>query len=626
MIMHVRQVTRPALAIVLICSLLAGGFATAADADETPQSVAAEVPSEEIIEPWDFSPYRVLVWVVSDDPRVTSTSLDEPLRAYLDRDFAAVWRVSIAEAPIPVHTGAARDMAALSYDSMVASDPVLAVKRNHKDAIRIRIPANVAQFCSKIHGTRAAVDDLKRRGAEIGNDSLDGVADKLEAIEDDALGLTAKWAEETTEAVLVSRGLAMTLTDPEAKIIAPRIGGLLSQAIDQYDKIFVVRINQATIPHTVSVVEIETLMRYVGAVVTEKFINSDDLPKAVGRGLTRAFSPVVRIDEAGQSTAAGLIRAGGLILKEKSPASVYVNDVLQPMVRKNDRNDKPIMIGPLDWSFLVTEKVERPRVEMGFYSGRTGGLQGRQNKRTFRIALKVKPVGDSTLVRLHAKGDENAPLIGYEFYQKELKSKKMTFIGRTDWDGRLEVEKTADPLRLLYVKNGGAVLARLPVVPGFTPFEVADLVGDDMRLHAEAYIRGVENAIVDLVAIRKLLAARVRLRLYKGEMKEAQELVELLREQPTNERLAADMGKKQAVYLKQLGSRNANQKRKIDDMFTTTREMLAKMITPKDIRELEEDLLKAKKNGGKLAPPEEDEDAVDPTANDVTAGATAESS
>lgn len=291
------------------------------------------------------------------------------------------------------------------------------------------------------------------------------------------------------------------------------------------------------------------------------------------------------------------------------------------MVRKNDRNDKPIMIGPLDWSFLVTEKVERPRVEMGFYSGRTGGLQGRQNKRTFRIALKVKPAGKSTLVRLHAKGDVNAPLIGYEFYQKELKSKKMTFIGRTDWDGRLEVQQSEEPLRLLYVKNGGAVLARLPVVPGYTPFEVADLVGDDMRLHAEAYIRGVENAIVDLVAIRKLLAARVRLRLYKGQMKEAQELVELLRDQPTNERLADDMGKKQAIYLKALGSRNANQKRKIDDMFTTTREMLSKMITPKDIRELEEDLLRAKKNGGKLDPPGEDEDAVDPSANDVTAQA-----
>ena len=36
---------------------------------------------------------------------------------------------------------------------------------------------------------------------------------------------------------------------------------------------------------------------------------------------------------------------------------------------------------------------------------------------------------------------------------------------------------------------------------------------------------------------------------------------------------------------------------------------------------LEEDLLQAKKNGGKLDPPERDADALDPTANDVTSEA-----
>jgi hypothetical protein len=196
----------------------------------------------------------------------------------------------------------------------------------------------------------------------------------------------------------------------------------------------------------------------------------------------------------------------------------------------------------------------------------------------------------------------------------------MKFIGRTDWNGRLHVEQTEDPLRLLYVKNGGAVLARLPVVPGFTPFEKADLAGDDMRLEAEAYIRGVENAIVDLVAIRKLLAARVRLRLYKGQMEKAEELVNLLREQPSNEKLANDMGKKQTKYLKAIGTRNANQRRKVDDMFKITRELLGKLINPRDLRILEEDLLLAKKNGGKLKRPEEKVEE-DPTANDVTTGA-----
>ncbi len=145
-----------------------------------------------------------------------------------------------------------------------------------------------------------------------------------------------------------------------------------------------------------------------------------------------------------------------------------------------------------------------------------------------------------------------------------------------------------------------------------------------MRLEAEAYIRGVENAIVDLVAIRKLLAARVRLWLYKGEMEKAEELLNLLREQPSNEKLANDMGKKQTMYLKAIGTRNANQRRKVDDMFKITRETLSKLINPRDLRILEEDFLLAKKNGGKLSRPDEKADEDDPTANDVTTDAAQE--
>jgi hypothetical protein len=164
-------------------------------------------------------------------------------------------------------------------------------------------------------------------------------------------------------------------------------------------------------------------------------------------------------------------------------------------------------------------------------------------------------------------------------------------------------------MRLLYVKNGGAVLARLPMVPGFTEKEVADLTGDDMRLQAEAYVRGVQNAIVDLVAIRKLLAARIRLRLRNGQMKQAEELLVALREQPTNEQLADDMSKKQAMFLKEIGNRNANQRRKVDLMFKETREMLGKQINPNVIRELERDVARAKDNGGKLPDPGKESEA-----------------
>jgi hypothetical protein len=167
----------------------------------------------------------------------------------------------------------------------------------------------------------------------------------------------------------------------------------------------------------------------------------------------------------------------------------------------------------------------------------------------------------------------------------------MKFVGRTDWDGRINIPKSDLAMRLLYVKNGGAVLARLPVVPGQSDLEVADLFGDDQRLRAEAYIRGTQNSIVDLVAIRQLFAAKINLRLKAGQLQEAKELLEALRNEPTYETIAGDMGRK----LLQLKGRNSGEQAKIDRMFAQTREMLVKNISPGLIRELEEAVMAAEK-------------------------------
>lgn len=578
------------------------------DLGSLPQNAEIEqVKAEDSVEvPWDFDPYRVLAWIVSEDPTINAASVETPLKAYLDREFSAVWRFEIADAPAAVHTAAIRDIGGMSFNLITASDPVLVVKRDHPDAVRIRIAENVGQYVKKVYATKERVAETKRRAAAIGNETLDGVDERLEVISGDALAVRDLWAKPETEALLVSRGMALTLKEPEAKIVTLPIEGLVSETIEKYDKIFIVRINSRRVPIEVEVTEFDTLMHHFGPVARTEASSENLLHVAVGGGLSAAFAPVVRIENAGQKSAIGLLRAGGFILerdRESSPAAVRVGDVLEPMIRKDDRNGKPILIGPMDWAYLNVTALtgdEGRHVEMDFYAGRAGGLQGRKNSRTFRMALRVRPFLESTLLRLHLQRKADFPLIGYELYDKELDSTNMTFLGRTDWNGRVLVERSDKPLRLLYVKNGGAVLARLPIVPGLYRNVVADLSGDDLRLQAEAYIRGVQNSIVDLIAIRKLFEARIHLRLERGEMDKAQDLLNALRDQPTSDKLYDDIGKKHAAFINQLGSGNANQRRKVDEMFSVTRELLAKHITPMMIRDLESTMRTAAANGGRL--------------------------
>ncbi len=576
-------------------------------ASTTAESASEKTPTQDEV-PWDFSPYRVLVWMVSDDRRGSAESIEASLRAFLDRDFRAAWRVSIADAPPAVRAAAFRDIDAMTYDMLTAADPVLAIKRDHREAVRIRVAANVGEFVKTIYGTETGIKDLLQRGKDIGKEGVDGVGNRLKPVDGDALKVSELWKDAETEAVLVSRGMAMTLDQPVAKLVVPPVAGLVSEVVEGYDKIFIVRANVEDVSGQIDVVELDTLMRFFGPVANMPVAVNQPFGETIGHAIIKAFAPVVRIDDAGQRNATGLLRAAGLIVAEKSPALVQAGDVLQPFTRKDDRNGDPFVIGVLDWAYLLVTEYADHNAKMEFYAGRSGGLQGRKNNRTFRTALKVRPFDDSTMLRLHAQGNQNFPLIGYEIYEKELKSTSMTFIGRTDWNGRLNIPRSDDPLRLMYVKNGGAVLARLPMTPGLDPTAVADLQGDDLRLQAESYIRGVQDAIIDLVAVRELYKARIRMRLERGEMEQAEELMESLRNQPSNEKLAGDMGKRQAVFLKLLGSRNGNQKNKVDEMFTNTRELLSKHINPTLVRELESDLITARKNGGKLpkAKPVED--------------------
>ncbi|WP_230776612.1 hypothetical protein [Roseiconus lacunae] len=587
------------VAALTLCSTAIAQDAPAAE------SAADEFEFFEEELPWDYKPYKVLIWIASRDTRYDVDQLREPLLEYLDRDFFSIWQTDVALAPTSVATAAFRSMDTMTYDTIASSDPVIAVKRTHDDAVRIQSVISLPSYVSSILATEGLVKQIKQRAAAGGDPTFGGADQLFKANENDPAQLIERWADPQTEAVLVSRGRASLLENPKAKLLTLPIDDLISKAVDTYDKIFIVRVTDEAGVSEVSAVEMETLMQAFGPVATSSFLSSVDLPAVIAHTVTESFSPMVRIDDAGTKSATGMIRASRLISDSDSPANVSVGDVLQPMIRKNDRNGKPIAIGKIEWAYLLATERDGPNVKMDFYSGMAGGLSGRANSRTFKMARLLKPKLPDTTLRLHAKGDPDLPLIGYELYQRELQGKSMTFVGRTDWNGRLVIPQSEDPLRLLYVKNGGAVLARLPVVPGNTPLEVADLTGDDIRLQAEAYIRGVQNAIIDLVAIRKLLAARIRMRLRRGEIEQAEEMLNTLRDRPTNEELANDMGRKQGLYLKEIGNRNANQRRKVDLMFKETREMLGKQINPTIIRELELDLETARANGGKL-PPEED--------------------
>ncbi len=559
--------------------------------------------------PWDFRPYKVLIWIAGQNDAEVSEYLKPELLDYLDRDYEALWRPDVVVAPSSLSILANRSFESINYEVLVADDPVIVMKRDHVNAARIRYPADVATHIGKILVDQEYAEPVKARGAVVENANLHGMVEKFTSVTEGLASLPKLWESPETEAMLVPRGVALLL-EPKPKLVELNISARMGSLFDQYDKLFVVQIGQELDRFPIQVREIDCLMRFSGPVVRDVASDRSELPTLVGSSITKAFAPMVRLDEVGTKTVEGMVRGGGLIMDENSPCDFNPGDFLQPLMRKDDRNGDPMTVGIIDWTYLRATEKNNSQIKMEIHSGRAGALAGRRNSRTHRIAIKIRPVFDNTVLRLHLQGEPDQPLAGYDIFDREIDGKEFTKVGQTDWDGRLVIEKSEIPLRLLYVKNGLSVLARLPMVPGQTEMESADLVGDDIRLQAEAYIRGVQNSIIDLVAIRTLLASSIRRYLKQGDLARAQELLQKLREEPTYEKIANDMAQKQTTIT----SRNRSEQKKIDNMFGETRTLLVKYISPSLVRELDAEVVAA--GGGPATAPSA---AAAPSGGDVRA-------
>nr|MCU0721182.1 hypothetical protein [Pirellula sp.] len=97
------------------------------------------------------------------------------------------------------------------------------------------------------------------------------------------------------------------------------------------------------------------------------------------------------------------------------------------------------------------------------------------------------------------------------------------------------------PLYLYFIKNGDTLLARLPIITGYAPVEEAQLPDDRKRLEAEAFLKGVQNEVLDIVVQRKILEARVKTRIDKKDLVEAEKNLEELKRLKSYEKLFSEV-------------------------------------------------------------------------------------
>ena len=381
------------------------------------------------------------------------------------------------------------------------------------------------------------------------------------------------------------------LDDPDAVMLES-----IPEELLEFDKLVLLAIVPRESEYRVTARELDVRTRTFNTSIRLLASQTRALQRTAFTAVLRAFAPLAQIvpPEAEEEEITLRLRASGFPARDAAYSPVVPGSLFRPIVRYDDRQGKPKRIMIVPWTVLRVEDVSGAGLKCKVHSGIRSPLGGRRRGRVSQLALAVINPDRPTRLVLKSRTDPDRLLVGYDVHAQPPGSKNTQLVGRTDRRGSVVVEPSDLVLRTLYVKHGGALLARLPMVPGISSQLEVPIADDDFRLEAEGFITGVQQELVDIVSRRAMLMARAQSRLKAGKFDEADALIRELYVVGNRAKLAAllDQEKKRTF------SKDAAMQRKIEIMFNDTRKLLFEYVDPKQAEELAERLRKAREAAG----------------------------
>lgn len=358
----------------------------------------------------------------------------------------------------------------------------------------------------------------------------------------------------------------------------------LPERRNDYDKLLMVYAGSEPNGFRLEVREWDSRTQFWGVPQRVRFAQPALLESLAFDALVTAFAPLARLEKAERSEAVLRLRAAALTPREPALRFVVPGDLLRAAVRHNDREGKLVEVRPVDWTYLVVEEIDGSALTCHVHSALRSPLSGRRRGRIEPLALLIRPTGASTRLSLVTKDNPPRPLAGYDLYAYAHGQPTTTALGRTDRQGSVLVPPADHPLRLLLVKHGGELLAKLPMVPGLEPELTAILAPDDARLAVEGFITGMQEDLVDLVARRKVLLAQALNALDSGQLEPAQTALDALRRLRSQQQFARRLDQAQREMI----ASDPRTQARIDKLFADTRKLVNQFLDPREVAEVEQ--------------------------------------
>ena len=335
-----------------------------------------------------------------------------------------------------------------------------------------------------------------------------------------------------------------------------------------------------------------------GVVLTDHCSQHAALGERLFQLMWRSFSPLTRLSLDPEDDKIVLLEPMGMEVPRRDKTIVWVagGDVLVPVLRRTTRDGELIEGGmqTVPWTYVVAEGERGNRIVGRVFSHTKRPFGVRRRGRVEQVAIVQRFDPTPVILEVHDRAQPETHLAGYKVFAQDIDGSPLTLVGVTNPRGRLSVPPGATRVRMVVLKNGGQLLAKLPVVPGLQPVLEIPLPNDDPRLRAEAALTALRESLIDVIARRSLLMSQAERDLGDRKTEEAEERLRQLDELPGRAHFNRELSK-----LEQLHKANDRQiQARIDKLFRDTRGLLGRFLDVREVTELRNQLTEAQKQSG----------------------------
>lgn len=244
-----------------------------------------------------------------------------------------------------------------------------------------------------------------------------------------------------------------------------------------------------------------------------------ELSAACFAAVAAAFSPQARCETIEGDRLTVRLRAGNLSPRDSRFAPLRPGDVVRLARRGVGGRGRR-----LDDTFLVVEKNDGREAICLAHSRYAEPLSAIAASPADWLALGVGSPGRSTQLRL--SDASGAPLVGCRVFSDALGAGEALPLGGTNSQGELAIPVADSPLRVLSLRIGDEVVAKLPLVPGWTADRELTLDLDGSRLTAEQATASLRLRLLEEVVRCEALLAQARRKAAAGDAEGARGLLD----------------------------------------------------------------------------------------------------